>query len=202
MKVLMLTVTILIMSILSMGCSATPNPDAPYPASFMVEEENRFDYQPGLECAAFSSAYLLRHYGEEASGLELFKTIPNKLPGGEGVYPQGIITLFTEKGYKAEMVTEATVDDLKTQLAKGAPVIVYIHVEEPYTNPHYTHYVPLVGYDETYFYFAESLDYMSNCKEETGLKYNRKTEISKFEKLWTNVEGMYMHPYFKITKQE
>ena len=183
----------------SQHASSTDLPAWDVPERYLVQRENRFDYQPGgIECAAFSSAYLLRHYGEEASGLPLFENFPGKLADGNGVYPSGIVEMFAGRGYEAEFITGATVDQLKQEVAKGAPVIVFIHVEVPYSNPHYTHYIPVVGYDEQYIYFAESLDYLANCKEESGLVYNRKTPIEEFEKLWSNIDGVYEHPYFRV----
>lgn len=169
-----------------------------YPTSFFVETENYFDYQPGTECAAFSSAYLLRHYGQEVEGLKLYEDFPSKVPDGSGVFPDGIVTLFRSKGFDAQFVTDGTVSDIKRELSKGAPVIVFIHVEEPYDNPHYTHYIPVVGYDEEYLYFAESLEGYANCKDENNPTYNRKTEIDKFMRLWSNIDGYYDYPYYKI----
>lgn len=166
----------------------------------MIEKENMFDYQPGLECSAFSSSYLLRHYGVDIRGLDLFKTIPDKLADGNGVYPSGIIKEFEQRGFHAELIKDESIEDLKQEVSKGNPVIVYIHVNVDAPSVHNTHYVPIIGYDEEYFYFAESLEDKSNCKDEEGLPYNRKTDIVTFEKLWSNVEGLYEHPYYKIEK--
>lgn len=171
----------------------------PISESYMVTGDNYFDYQPGLECAAFSSAYLLRYYGEEADGLTLYENFPNKLPGG-GVMPNGIKEFFSGRGYQAEFKSDGTVAVLKELLSQGAPVIVFIHVEEPYESTHNTHYIPLIGYDADYFYFAESLIDYANCKDEKDVPYNRKTEIAKFERLWANIDGTYDYPYFVITK--
>lgn len=169
------------------------------PDAYMIDRaSNYFDYQPGFECSAFASAYLLRHYGVEAEGLELFENFPGKLSAG-GVMPQGLVTYFQSQEYEAEYICDGSIDDLKEELAKGAPVIVFIHVEEPYTSTHNTHYVPLVGYDEDYFYLAESLEYLSEFKDETDLDYNRRIELSKFEKLWENIDSMWDNPYFRIT---
>lgn len=172
-----------------------------FPDTYLIAEQNYFDYQPGLECAAFSSAYVLRHFGEEADGLELFEDFPGKLPDGNGVYPSGVEQFWNElEGYSAEFKSGGTADELKGLVSTGVPVIVFIHVEEPYTTAHNTHYLPLIGYDEEYFYFAESLDYLANCKDELELGYNRKTEISKFERLWSNIDGVWEQPYFVIMK--
>lgn len=172
-----------------------------YPSSFMIDNKNNFfDYQPGYECSAFSSSYVLRHYGYTDTGLKLFENFPSKLADGGGVYPKGIITMFESRGFDAKMIKDATIDDLKQEISKGAPVIVYIHVEPNADSVHYTHYVPIVGYDEEYFYFAESLPYKANCKDQ-DLPYNRKTDIKTFKQLWTNVEGIYENPFFSISKK-
>jgi len=177
------------------GCSKTKENNNIVPETYMITSENYFDYQSGLECAAFSSAYILRHYKEEADGVELFKNFPGKVSDG-GVSPYGIVTFLSERGYEVEFKTDGTVEDLKREVVKGVPVIVFIRVyeEEPYT-----HYVPLVGYDDEYFYFSESLPYMANCKELDDVSYNRKTEISEFEQLWDNIEGYWDYPYFIIS---
>lgn len=171
-----------------------------FPESFMLETENRFDFQPGLECSAFSSAYVLRHYGEEADGLKLFETYPLVFPNN-GVPPWGIEQFFTERGYSIDYKTEGTIEALKAEVSKGAPVIVFIHVEEPYTNSHATHYIPLVGYDKENLYFSESLEYLANCKDEKDVAYNRKTDIEKFERLWVNIDDIWQKPYFVISKK-
>lgn len=172
------------------------------PDSYMLEnKDNYFDYQSGLECSAFSSAYVLRHFGEPANGMELYQDFPEKMSDG-GVMPQGIVTLFESKGYTAEFRPDGTLDELKAELNKGAPVIVFIHIKEPYTNTHNTHYVPMVGYDKEYIYLAESISTLANCKAETDVPYNRKIEWGKFEKLWTNIDGMWDYPYYVITLDE
>ncbi|MEG0277071.1 MAG: C39 family peptidase [Coprobacillus sp.] len=173
-----------------------------YPSSFIIDnKDNFFDYQPWYECSAFSSSYVLRHYGYKDTGLKLFETMPNKLASGDGIYPQGIVSLFESRGFNARMIVDGTIDDLKQELSKGNPVIVYIHVEANAESVHYTHYVPVVGYDEEYLYFVESLPYKANYKDQ-DLPYNHKTDIETFKKLWANVEGIYESPYFIINKNE
>ncbi len=195
-----LSIAFLIAMILT-GCSTdTPVSSVDdIPESFMIETENYFDYQSGLECAAFASAFVLRHYGEEADGVTLYENYPGRLEQG-GVSPYGIETFFIERGYEARFITDGTIDDLKRELLKGAPVIAFIHVEEPYENPHVTHYIPIVGYDTKYFYFAESLPGLSINTDKEDLPYNRKTKIEKFERLWQNIDATWENPYFSITK--
>lgn len=197
---LTLAIAFLLATILT-GCSAeTPVSSVEdIPESFMIETENYFDYQSGLECAAFASAFVLRHYGEEADGVTLYEDYPGRLDQG-GVSPYGIETFFIERGYEARFITDGTIDDLKKELLKGAPVIAFIHVEEPYENPHVTHYIPIVGYDTKYLYFAESLSDLSNCKNKKDVPYNRKTKIEKFERLWENIDATWEKPYYSITK--
>lgn len=195
-------IVLFLLTFLLSGCKkeAEPERSVPIPDQYMIESDNYFDYQPGLECAAFASAYLLRHYGEDSEGLQLYENFPSKLPEG-GTMPEGIVTLFQDRGYEAQFITDGSVDALKKEIAKGAPVIVFIHLEEPYTSTHDTHYVPAVGYDEAYFYFAESLEKYADSKDESGLFYNRKIEISKFERLWTNIDDSWDNPYYVIEKK-
>lgn len=203
--------TLTITALLLAGCGQADTPahpedsppavEAEYPESYLITDENRFDYQPGAECSAFASAYVLRHFGEEADGLTLFQDFPGKLPDGSGVFPSGVEQFWNDReGYAAEFKSGGTVEDLKRLVSTGVPVIVFVHVEEPYTSTHNTHFLPLVGYDADYFYFAESLDYLANTKDQPDLGYNRKTDISKFKRLWTNIDGTWDNPYFIITK--
>lgn len=183
------------------SCTTKKKATYDFSETYMVKQENQFAYQPGYECSAFASAYVLRHYGEKADAMELYPNFPNKLANGEGVYPKGIVKFFQDRGYEAEYVEDATVEEIKYEISsKKAPVIAHIHVEEPVETIHATHYVPIVGYDEENFYFAESLAYYANYKEEENLAYNRKTSIAQFEKLWDNIDGAYDQPYFRITK--
>lgn len=180
------------------ACANKPTYD--YPSSFLIKKENLIDYQPGFECSAFASSYVLRHYGENIRGLALFEVMPDKLEHDAGVYPSGITTLFKERGFDASLKTDATIEELKQELSRGAPVIVYIHADVDAPSVHYTHYVPIIGYDEDYFYFAESLEYKVTETDPT-LPYNRKTDIQTFERLWSNVDGYYEQPYFLIRQK-
>lgn len=197
--ILLIGICCIIAAAALLGIFAIKKNSGAFPESYMITptEGNYFDYQPGLECSAFSTAYLLRHYGKEADGMKNFETFPDK--ASFGVPPTGLVKFLQNNGYNAEYVCDATVDTLKEKVSKGAPVIVFIHLTENDPNVHYTHYLPLVGYDTEYFYFAESLEEFANCKDETGLSYNRKTKIDEFERLWKDIDGFWDYPYFDVS---
>lgn len=179
--------------------STEPEDIPAFPHSFMIDSDNYYDYQDGMQCAAFSSAYVLRHFGEAAEGMDIFADFPNQAPDG-GIFPEGIVNYFKGKGYQAEFRQNGTVAEIKGLVSQGVPVIVFIHTEEPHKTVHSTHYIPVVGYDEEYLYFAESIQGLANCENEENPVYNRKTELSKFERLWLNIDGVWDNPYFVIAK--
>ena len=56
---------------------------------FVITRENKIDFQTNVECAGFSCAYILRHFGTEANGKDVYQKIPNKMKDG-CVYPKQI----------------------------------------------------------------------------------------------------------------
>ena len=159
-----------------------------YPANYLIQQNNRIDFQNNTECAAFSTAYLLRHFGMEADGEALYKYFPSKTRAGN-VYPKGIRSVLRKRGLKTNYY-KGTIDTLKYEVSKGNPVIVFIKVQEDRNN---LHFVPVVGYDKEYIYLSESLRHLVNCENERK-SYNRKVPINEFKKLW-NVKRMHMLLY-------
>ena len=147
-----------------------------YPARYVIEQSNRIDFQSNVECAAFSTAYLLRHFGVEEKGDALYTVFPSKTKSGT-VYPKGIRTVLKQKGFQTNYY-KGTIHTLKYEVSKGTPVIANIKVN---MNKHDLHFVPVVGYDEEYIYLSESLKHLANV-EENG--FNRKIPIAEFKKLW------------------
>jgi len=148
------------------------------PSTYYIQSSNRLDMQKNYECAAFSSAFVLRHFGLEANGTKLYETYPRKLLDGT-VYPKAVVVFFRKLGYRA-MYLRGNVNTLKKQISQGVPVILFVRV---HPKQRYLHFVPVVGYDETHFYLAESLDHKMNCDEEY---YNRKISISELNTLWSS----------------
>lgn len=160
-----------------------------YPISHIILKENRIDIQKNFECSAYSTAYLMRHYGIQANGEDIYKTMPNKMSNGY-VYPKGIVKLLKQQGFKATFRI-GNITKLKKEVSKGTPVIVFIKV---YKNKSFLHYVPVIGYDEENFYIAESLKDLINTND---INYNRRISISDFKKLW-NTSNLKM-PIYKYT---
>jgi len=162
------------------------------PKAYQIKTPNRIDYQEHYECAAYSTAYVLRHFGVEAKGIAIYKGFPSKFPGGT-IAPKGIVRYLKKEGYKVEIFT-GTIETLKKQITKGIPVIILIKV---FPDKSYMHYEPIIGYDETYFYVVESLPYMKNCEERL---YNRKIKQDELEALWKIGIPKHKNVYFTVSK--
>ena len=149
-----------------------------HPASYLISPNPAPDTQQKVECAACSSAYLLRFYGEEANGVELYhsETFPCKYEGG--AYPRCFKVFFEEQrqNYTTAYYT-GTTDDLKNAVSKGVPVIALLLY-----NGLSMHYVPVVGYDETHFYIQNSVEKYRNVADNKA--YNEVLDIGKFDAMW------------------
>ncbi len=141
------------------------------PEFFCADAENRIDYQTDGKCAAYAAAYLLRHFGENAGGEELFPEL--KRPFGFAS-ANSIVDFFEKHGYQAK-ACYGNIDTLKRRLTEGNPIIVFIRI------PGDTHYVVVVGYDEQYIYLADSLAENANA---SNAQYNRVLRAEDFEDIW------------------
>lgn len=159
-----------------------------YPPNYLINRNNRIDIQNKRECAAFSTAYLLRHFRVEANGNELYINFPSKVKSGN-VYPKGIRTVLRKKGFKTNYM-KGNINTLKYEVSKGIPVIVFIKVKNDRSN---LHFVPVVGYDKEYIYLSESLKHLVNSAHDNKC-YNRKVPIDEFNKLW-NIKNINMLLY-------
>ena len=156
---------------------------------FVITKKNRTDFQDGNQCAAFSSAYVLRHWGIEAEGDALYENMTGKTKDG-CVYPSGIRKQFMQYGFCAQYCT-GNQNALKNEISKGNPVIVMLRSQ---VGQSFLHYVPVVGYDENNFYVADSWNEFANCEEKY---YNRRIEKQAFQKLWNT--GMVKMPLYRNT---
>lgn len=148
-----------------------------HPAAFVISPNPKPDTQTNNECAACSSAYLMRFFGEEADGVALYQqpTFPCKYNGG--AYPKCFKVLFEEqfKNYTTTYFT-GTVDDLKNAISKGTPVITLVFTGKT------LHYVPVVGYDESHFFIQDSVEKYRNVADNDA--YNESIDIDLFDRMW------------------
>lgn len=143
-----------------------------YPSEFFCKTEgNRIDYRTDGKCAAYASAYLMRHFGEEIHGEELFSEL--KRPFGFSS-AKSITDVFEKHGYSAEAY-HGSIETLKQRLSEGNPIIVFIRI------PKDTHYAVVVGYDEKHVYLADSIEENANASD---ARYNRALTTEDFESVW------------------
>ena len=149
-----------------------------HPSAYLITPNPAPETQTKIECAACSSAYLLRFYGEEASGMELYhgETFPCKYEGG--AFPKCFKIFFEEQheNYTTAYYT-GTTDDLKDAVSQGVPVIALLLY-----NGKSMHYVPVVGYDESHFYIQDSVEKYRNVSDNKS--YNEAVDIDKFDAMW------------------
>ena len=177
---------------------------------YLLKMPNRMAYQKSTECSGFSTAYVLRSFGIEADGNDVYAKIKRKMKNG-AVMPRALKKemqgyTFGSKDYttegqsctfKAEYV-KGSLKSLKKDLSNGKRIIVFIKTR---LDKKWLHYVPIVGYDEENVFIAESLTYLTNCVEEY---YNRKLSKQDFLKYWDTREWympFYKNTYLRIDKK-
>lgn len=158
-----------------------------YPPAHIIKSENVIDIQKNFECSGYSTAYLMRHLGMQVKGEDLYKIMPNKMKNG-CVYPKGVVRLLKQQGLKA-ILRIGTIAELKKEVSKDIPVIVFIKVHKEQS---YLHFVPVIGYDEEYFYIAESLKELVNVED---MSCNCRVSISEFKELWNTRD--WKMPFYK-----
>jgi len=152
--------------------------------SVWIEAPNRFEIQGKNECTGFAVAYVLRHFGIEVTGKEIYDAVRFKLPSGR-VLPRGPINELRRHGIQAQVYT-GTLNTLKARLSNGLK---------------WMHYFVLVGYDEPtkelHFYDPEIAEY-GNGKAPG----NRILTEEQFLKLWnTHIPG-FRNIYIVCTPSE
>ncbi len=188
--------TILLISVLDwfiIGI-ARPAKKKSYDKDYMLRNRNRMDYQTSTECSGYSLAYVLRSFGMEADGKDIYAKIHRKMSNG-AVLPRTLIRVIQSGGLKAKYV-KGSLETLKSDLSEGKRVIVFIKTR---LEKNWLHYVPVVGYDEEYIYIAESMNSLVNCDEEY---YNRKLTNQEFLRYWDTREiymPFYQNTYLVIT---
>ena len=168
---------------------ARPAKKKSYDKEYMLKNRNRIDYQISTECSGYSLAYVLRSFGIEADGNDIYAKIHRKMRNG-AVLPRILVKVIQSYGFEAKYV-KGSMETLKADLSEGKRVIVFIKTR---LEKNWLHYVPVVGYDEEGIYIAESMCSLVNCDEEY---YNRKLTNPEFLRYWDTRE-VYM-PFYRNT---
>ena len=162
------------------------------PTTYMIKTKNHFDYQKGFECSAYASAYVIRSLGDDANGTDIYEKL-EKYPDGT-VDPEALMSYLNSSGYDANQIIGG-LDDLKNELHKGVPVIAMVRIT-PGASAY--HYLPVVGYDDKYYYAADSdKNYITG--EENY--YNRKISIDDMKQM-LSTEFCEEYLFYTIAKKK
>ena len=160
--------------------------------SFTISPMPAAESQEHNECGAMSSAFVLRFYGEDAKGLDIYGKIEEKNPDGT-INPKPLKNFWDKMlGYKMN-VFNGDAAALKSAVSRNIPVIVLINC------PGGWHYVPVVGYDQRFVYIQDSVPSFRNS---SGGVCNRKESWKDFEALWNVVLPNSDHLMFVAVKEQ
>ncbi len=168
-----------------------PRDDREYgalPSEYFCETSgNYIAHQTDGKCAAYASAYVLRHFGEQTDGEMVYPEIKRTLGF---VSAKSIAAFFQTHGYSAQAY-HGNVDTLKRSLTAGAPVIAFVSI------PGDTHYLVVVGYDAQYLYLADPLGQATGSGEPF---YNRRLAVAEFEAIWRTDTLLSDNIYIVVSK--
>jgi ABC-type bacteriocin/lantibiotic exporter with double-glycine peptidase domain len=164
-----------------------------YPPVYYITNTNKFEQQPPNQCAAYATAYVLRNFGREVTGDEIYKRMSFKIPVSGYILPKGIITFVKKSGFKSE-IYKGDLSNLKSKVAEGNPVVVLIG-----KGFYWQHYMTLVGYNddkqELYFYDSKRTN-----DENNSLVGNRSMTEEYFMELWKNGLPIFNRVYISVSK--
>lgn len=164
------------------------------PTKFSAPINGTFELQGRNQCSAFSTAFVLRSFGQSAKGSEVYTELPYKIPFSGYVLPKGIVTYLESNGYNPKIL-KGNLSTLKGKLVEGAtPVIVLVG-----NGLYWQHYMTFVGFDsekrEMYFF-----DSGREKDENDDLPGNRTMTNDYFMKWWNNGLPVFDHVYITVGK--
>ncbi|HWQ72952.1 MAG TPA: hypothetical protein VN370_11625 [Desulfitobacteriaceae bacterium] len=164
------------------------------PNSFNIPINTGFEFQGKNQCAAFSTAFILRNFGQIAKGSEVYSELSYKVPISGYVLPKGIVTYLRYNGFNST-VFKGDLNTLKAKLVEGSnPLIVLVG-----NGFLWQHYMTFVGFDnqkgELYFF-----DSGKDKDENAELPGNRTMTNDYFLKWWDNGLPMFNHMYITAEK--
>jgi len=162
---------------------------------FNVPIHTDFEQQGKNQCAAYSTAFVLRNSGLQAKGIEVYAKIPFKIPISGYVLPKGVLTYLESQGLNP-IIYKGNLSSLKARLVQGAaPVIVLVG-----NGFFWQHYMTLVGFDDDKgeLYFVDT----NKLKDENlELPGNRTMTTDYFSQWWSNGLPVFNHVYIAVGKR-
>ncbi len=168
-------VVFLLITFIREGFYRIHKPLRPHSSKYLITSSNHIEIQGFNQCAGFSSAYLMRHYGKDVTGDMIYKNMPH-LDNGT-ILPKHVVRLLRNEGFDAGYF-RGSIDTLKALVEKGDPVIVFIRSS---LDSDILHFVNVVGFDEENIFIVDSLE---NNINEPSEHYNRKVSLADFRKIW------------------
>ncbi|AFQ44260.1 hypothetical protein [Desulfosporosinus meridiei] len=162
------------------------------PDRYEISINTGFERQGKNQCAAFSTAFVLRTFGQSLQGAEVYAKIPYKIPISGYVLPKGVVSYFQSQGF-SPAIYRGDLNSLKTRLVQGnEPIIVLVG-----NGLFWQHYMTFLGYDdkkkELYFF-----DSGRDNDENADLTGNRTMTEDYFLKWWSNGLPVYNHVYITV----
>jgi hypothetical protein len=162
------------------------------PNKFNVPINTGFEHQGKNQCAAFSTAFVLRNFDRKAEGSMVYANIPYKIPISGYVLPKGVVTYLQSQGFNPTLF-KGNINSLKTRLVQGNnPVIVLVG-----NGLLWQHYMTLVGYDnekQELHFFDSGRDKDENAE----LPGNRTMTEDYFLKMWNNGLPIFNHVFITV----
>ena len=188
------------------GCTKDQINTKTTPARFLITKEVtmespaemkspiKMESQVAMEDSGCVVAYILRYFGKQATGADIYHSFREKLQNG-GVAPKQLVHYFVSAGYDAHLY-EGTIASLKQRVSEGVPVIVLL---QEALDTAKLHYAVVVGYDETYMYLMDSMNYLVN---ESQPYYNRKITYDEMRELWAVQFPYVINVYVTVKTRE
>ena len=159
---------------------------------FEVRILTGFESQGKNQCAAYSTAFIIRNSGKPAKGSDVYAAIPFKIPLSGYVLPKGIMSYLQSQGLEP-ILYKGDLSSLEARLVQGkTPIIVLVG-----NGLYWQHYMTFVGFDDdkSELYFVDSNMEKDKNAELPG---NRTMTKDYFLKWWSNGLPVFNHVYITV----
>ena len=160
----------------------------------IIHTDSFVERQVGPSCGGFATAYVLRHFGIEANGQEIYGEMFKGFRGN--VHLREVKKALKRRGLKGTYC-KGSIDTLKDEIDMGYPVILFVRSKP---GSYEFHFFVAVGYDEEHIYVADSAygpKVSRFTEQEAILPYNRKIAYEDFLKIWNT--GVFFMPTYRFT---